>query len=554
MSTFVSRLKVGRRLFLLQALMLAFIVFTGISGLIGMASTLSSLEKMQRDLMVPVERLGTVRTALQGVNLELLRALQHEPGHELAALHDHPLSRHLDNAQAQLQRMQQEWSAFRAVELDGAEPQRLSAAFDADLPRITAVATAAIATLRGGDYSSAALRPFIVEGQALMMARAGELDQLAELQLAEGRRMAAAAEAYYGVERWRLLALVVVAAGLSLALGVVVTRSITAPLERAVGFAESVAAGRLDAQHALDGGGDELGRLGAALNAMRNDLREVIGDLQRATEQLSSSASQLTTTSDQVSNASGLQSEAASSMAASIEEVTVSINHVADSAREAARLAQEAGEQSASGSQVVNQAVDAMRGVAASIGSATTAMEALRTRASDISRVVGVIREVADQTNLLALNAAIEAARAGEQGRGFAVVADEVRKLAERTAGSTTEITQSIEAIQHEVANAFGVMEQSARNAGTGVEVANQAGEAITVIAERAHSVDAVVADISNALHEQGAAANDIARNVEQIAEMATQNVNMVQQAAAASHRLHGLAQEISVLLQRFRM
>ncbi|MFN4065380.1 MAG: methyl-accepting chemotaxis protein, partial [Parazoarcus communis] len=185
---------------------------------------------------------------------------------------------------------------------------------------------------------------------------------------------------------------------------------------------------------------------------------------------------------------------------------------------------------------------------------ATTRMTELRDRTGEISRVVGVIREIAVQTNLLALNAAIEAARAGEQGRGFAVVADEVRKLAERTAVSTTEISQLIGTIQHSVGDVSGVMEHCATSATDGVEVANQAGEAIVRINASAQAVDSVVGDISNALREQGAAANDIARNVERIAEMAEQNAGVVEQTSVAAHNLHDMAKQIDGMLRRFRM
>ncbi|MDO9596931.1 MAG: methyl-accepting chemotaxis protein, partial [Azoarcus sp.] len=353
---------------------------------------------------------------------------------------------------------------------------------------------------------------------------------------------------------WLLGSLVVFAALSGLLLGIAVLRSIKRPLDEAVGAAESVAAGSLDRQIALTGGDNEFGRLEVALDGMRKNLRQVIGELQGASSQLSVSATQLATSADSVSSASGQQSEAASSMAASVEEVTVSINHVADSAREAARLAQEAGTQSESGGLVINEAVERMHHIASGIHQATERMGSLRDRTGEISRVVGVIRDVADQTNLLALNAAIEAARAGEQGRGFAVVADEVRKLAERTAVSTTEISQLTGAIQQSVGDVFAVMEQSAASAAGGVDVANRAGEAVGRITASARAVDDVVGDISNALREQGAATNDIARNVERIADMAEHNAGVVSQTSAAAHGLQTIATRIDEMLRRFRL
>jgi len=549
-----SRMKVRTRLASLQVLMLCFILVTGLVGLFGMSSTVSSLRYMHVGLLNPVERLGEVRSAVQGINLELLRALQHQPGHAMVSLHNHPTSLHLNRVDAHVERMTQSWQGFKSGRVLSAEEQALIAQFDAALNDIIPLVRETNTALRNDDFSMGVIRRFIIEGQTLMMSRAPLLDQLSEIQLKTGERLFAEAEADYRSKQWLLGGLVLFAALSGLLLGIAVLRSIKRPLDEAVIAAESVAAGDLDRQITLTGGDNEFGRLEVALDGMRKNLRHVIGELQGASSQLSVSATQLAASADSVSSASGQQSEAASSMAASVEEVTVSINHVADSAREAARLAREAGTQSESGGLVINEAVERMRHIASGIHQATERMGGLRDRTGEISRVVGVIREVADQTNLLALNAAIEAARAGEQGRGFAVVADEVRKLAERTAISTTEISQLTGAIQDSVGDVFAVMEQSAANAASGVDVANRAGEAVGLITTSAQAVDDVVGDISSALREQGAAANDIARNVENIAHMAERNASVVSQTSAAAHSLQTIATRIDEMLRRFRL
>ncbi|NMG49654.1 HAMP domain-containing protein [Azoarcus communis] len=547
-------MKVGVRLGVLQGVLLAFMLGIGLLGLYGMASTVASLQRMHTEQLTPVQRLSDVRGAVQGINLELLRALQHQPGHALVALHNHPTSLHLERVGKHVDTLTQSWQAYQAGRAIGAEERALIVQFDDALKEIVPLVRDTTAALSQDDFSMTVQRRFIVEGQAMMMSRFALLDKLAELQLKSGEQLSLDVAGEYRSQQWLLGGLIVAAVLLGFAVGAGVLRSITRPLDEAVAMAETIAEGRLDRQIPLSGGKDELSRLGTALGAMQGNLRQVIGELQNAAEQLSTSALQLTGSADSVANASGQQSEAAASMAASVEEVTVSVNHVADSAREAARLAQEAGDQSEQGSTVINRAVTGMRSIADSIQSATTRMTELRDRTGEISRVVGVIREVADQTNLLALNAAIEAARAGEQGRGFAVVADEVRKLAERTAVSTTEISQLIGTIQHSVGDVSGVMEHCATSATDGVEVANQAGEAIVRINASAQAVDSVVGDISNALREQGAAANDIARNVERIAEMAEQNAGVVEQTSVAAHNLHDMAKQIDGMLRRFRM
>ncbi|WP_303785538.1 methyl-accepting chemotaxis protein [Azovibrio restrictus] len=210
----------------------------------------------------------------------------------------------------------------------------------------------------------------------------------------------------------------------------------------------------------------------AGMKHMQDTLRTMISDVIKDAEQVSTAAGQLLSASEEVAERARQQSSAAASMAASVEQMVVSMEHVTDNAREASTLSREAGEVSQRGAAIIHNAATEMRQISDSVQASSRIIEELGHQSDQITSIVKTIREIADQTNLLALNAAIEAARAGEQGRGFAVVADEVRKLAERTSLSTTEIAGMVSKIQSGTRNAVASMEDGVQQVGKGVELA----------------------------------------------------------------------------------
>jgi len=333
----------------------------------------------------------------------------------------------------------------------------------------------------------------------------------------------------------------------------VVTRLwISRPLQRTVEAMDRIAAGDLS-RPVEPGGGDEVGQLLRATEDMRQHLAEAIGAIRLTADELVGSARDLAGAAADVSGISNNQSEQAAAMAAGVEQMMVSIQQVADYSSEARQMSSQAENTSREGASVIASTVTGMSGIAETVRSASETVIALGAKSQEISIIVQAIKEIAEQTNLLALNAAIEAARAGEQGRGFAVVADEVRKLAERTSKSTGEIAQMIEGVQGQTQVAVAAMQHGVAQVETGVGMARQAGASMDGIRSSALHVAEAVEGISSALAEQSAASGEISRNVETIACQAEHNSERAGRTSVAATQLENLARSLKDRVARFR-
>jgi methyl-accepting chemotaxis protein len=300
--------------------------------------------------------------------------------------------------------------------------------------------------------------------------------------------------------------------------------------------------------------GNEILALARGINKVSADFSGFIAGLTKASETVADAATELAVDTEKVASSSRRQSEAATTTAAAVEQVTVSINHVADHASSTEVNSIKTSTLSEEGERIVQDASTEISRIANSVMNLSQVIASLGERSNEISEIVQVIKKVADQTNLLALNAAIEAARAGEQGRGFAVVADEVRKLAESTGAATLRISGMIDGITQQINDAMLNMNQSQTQVQSGVVLANRARESLGMIRQETRNTLVMVTEISAATKEQSIASNEIASNVETIALMTEENTTVIGHLADAATNLEQMSSNLQNLVNRFRL
>jgi methyl-accepting chemotaxis protein len=382
------------------------------------------------------------------------------------------------------------------------------------------------------------------------------IDAVVKLTNEDNARIESAATAALSRASWGVLGIFVVTLGLAIAIAMLVANSIMRRLGGEPGYAADIAAriAKGDLSASIHAEGLAKDSLVASLGTMQNQLRSMITELRDSSRTLFQSSGELAATMNTLSDSGKAQADSANSMASGVEEMTASISQISDRAGEARQMSEDAGSKSSASGAVVQQSADEMRNISESVTEASQKISALELAATEISTIIKVIREIADQTNLLALNAAIEAARAGEQGRGFAVVADEVRKLAERTGQSTQEIGTMVERIQGITREAVEGMSANVAQVNQSAGLAQETGQSISDIQAATQCVLAAVNDMASALSQQSSASHDIARGVENIAQMTESSAAAMVQASVLAGRLEHSASELDNMVGRFKL
>jgi methyl-accepting chemotaxis protein len=349
-----------------------------------------------------------------------------------------------------------------------------------------------------------------------------------------------------------VLALLGLATGFGVA--VFVPRSIAANVFRMASLIEEIANSNLAVADMQVTTHDEVGRAATSLNEMKNNLRGLIQSIASTAEHVASASEEISSSAAQQAGSAQSQKDQAAQVATAMQEMSTSVHEVSENSNRAADASRQAAETARQGGVIVEGSLAKMRAIADSANATAQRVEELGKSSDKIGRIIGVIDDIADQTNLLALNAAIEAARAGEQGRGFAVVADEVRKLAERTTSATKEVAQMVQGIQDGTKTAVAAMHDGTKQVEDGVLTTAKAGESLKQIIQMSERVGEMIAHIATAATEQSSATEQVNQNVELIAWLVNESAIGAEQSAKACQDLSGLALDLQKMVSSFRL
>ena len=378
-----------------------------------------------------------------------------------------------------------------------------------------------------------------------------QLNKLIALNNSDAKAASVVAGEHYSSAITGIVVVAVIAALLTVLLAWLLTRSIVTPLNRALQVAQTIAGGNLTTAIEIDGQ-DEPARLLGALSEMQSNLRKTIEQIAGSATQLGAAAEELSTVTQEASRGMQQQNNEIEQAATAVNEMTAAVEEVARNAVSTSEASNQSTQAAREGRDRVVETVNAIQTMTHDVQNTSLMIEGLATQGRDIGKVLDVIRAIAEQTNLLALNAAIEAARAGEAGRGFAVVADEVRALAHRTAQSTQEIEKMVAGIQNGTGEAVSSMAQSNQRTQSTLEMARAAGVALEQITQSIHLINERNLVIASASEEQAQVSREVDRNLVNIRDLATQSAAGANQTSAATHELSRLAVNLNAMVARF--
>lgn len=515
----------------------------GTTGILSINKIDANDLKMYEQMTVPVSQLGHISTAFQRIRVNLAKVLlEQESTHKAAAI-------------AQISKYGNEITELVAqLEKNITTPEETAHLKNfTDSRKVFIPLIKRIIELDKAGKGAEALAIYRNEATAAARAEQEALDALIADKIGDAKTTSDSNKA--DGHRAELIMITLTVAGLIIAvfMGFFIAAIISKPLQDGVRFAEAIAAGDLSGSLTVKSR-DEIGHLTQALLGMRDKLSGVITRMVETSAVVSSAAVQLSATAEQMATGTEEVAAQTGTVAVASEEMSATSNDIAQNCHLSAESANRAAETTKNGFEVVQHTVEGIRNRGQHTRENARIVATLGERSDQIGAIVSTIEDIADQTNLLALNAAIEAARAGEQGRGFAVVADEVRALAERTTKATKEISEMIRSIQSETKVAITSMEEGVRGTEQGAQQAAQLETSLQEILDQVNSVTMQISQIATAAEQQTSTTSEITNNIQQITEVIQDTARGAQEAAGASNQLARSAEELRELAGHFRL
>jgi methyl-accepting chemotaxis protein len=526
----------------------------GVLGLIGMKSSNDSIELMYKENLVNTSQISQIMALMRDNRIQLLLSLQHNPTDpEVVKMHDHPLNFHTDQVIKNIEEITVIWKQYTSSGTFNAEEKKM--ADDYAEKRMLFVNEGLLATreaILAGKYEDA-VNITLTKTNPLFKAANVAAQKLYDNEKEQAKKAHEDAVSHYHIILTLVIAAIVLSIMVTLVLGVIIIRSITRSAAQLIKASADMAHGDLSQRLHL-AGRDEFGIIGQSFDAMADSFVQALHKVADASTHVSVAASQVNATAERIATGAEEVASQTATVATAGEEMSATSGNIAQNCLMAAEGAQLAAQSASKGSVVVDATIAVMALIAEKVQESARTVDGLGARSNQIGAIIGTIEDIADQTNLLALNAAIEAARAGEQGRGFAVVADEVRALAERTTRATKEIDSMIKAIQNETKGAVAAMELGVQQVEAGTIEAAKSGDALRDILRQVNEVATQVHQIATAAEEQTATTHEISNNMQRITHVVRDTASGAHQSATAASQLQGNAEELQRLVRQFKL
>ncbi|MDP5190464.1 methyl-accepting chemotaxis protein [Rheinheimera baltica] len=535
-------ISIQKRLLLAFGALALLLAATGLFSLQSMSEIRQRADLIEGNLLPAISKLGDVNLSITRIRVLTLRLLL-----TLDITQEGPTIQQIDDLRKQLDSSAEVYADTILLDAE----RKLFEQFTSKKLEYYQLQEEAIKLLQADEVGAATdLLDKINPISAQMTSYLLELSDLNNKAAADARTESIAT---YSSAKLAVIVLIVIAVVIALLIATVIARSISQPLSQAVMSAQYIADGDLT-QPLTTEGNDELTQLSTALVQMQKKLRDAISHISSSSSQLASAAEQLNVVTDESAKALQLQNDEVQQAATAITEMSSAVDEVAGTALKTSEASSQSASLAKDGTQKVSQTSKVIEKMNADVRQSTGVINTLADKVSSINQVLEVIRSVAEQTNLLALNAAIEAARAGEAGRGFAVVADEVRSLAHRTQTSTGEIEQMIQQVQASAKEAVGAMQLISGNADNAQSVAKSAADALELITENIMAISDQNHVIAGAAEEQSKVAREIDRNIVTISDLAAQTADGSSQTTASATELSRLAIQLNTLVSKFKV